>query len=135
MKTANTFWKIIFLLLSFSNLGLTPQSENRDKLMALSFIHFAVPFYQSKQQREFTPKYFAAAILAKVYHNEAVSFLLRDGKRFMANRSQEPEKGMSRVLFFGMMSTLILTEAIFNFIFPHLKVKDLKNEWFKQYQF
>lgn len=135
MKTANTFRKIIFLLRPFSNSGLSPRSENQDSLMALSFNPFAVPFYQSKQQREFNPKYFSAALLAKVYYNEAVSFLMRDVKRLMAYRCPALENGTIKVLFPRTIPTPILTEAIFNYIFQQLKLMDLKNEWFNQHQF
>ncbi|MDZ4709030.1 MAG: hypothetical protein SH818_11580 [Saprospiraceae bacterium] len=136
MKTANTFLKIIFLLLPFSNSGQSPGFENPDSLMALSCIHTQERVYQSRQQRELSSTYFSKPGLENVYHNEAVSFPMRDGKRFMAYRFPKPENGTTSVLFPGIMSTaLVLTEVIPHFVCPLLKTVELIKKRFNQHQF
>ena len=133
MKVTTNFWKIIFLLVTFSSPGLSTGSENEARLIELSFKRFVISFYPSKQQSEDVPLWFTIAIRAKVYHKVAVSFPMSEVKRIMAKRLPGHGNGTTKAWFLGTIS--ILTETIFNFIYHALKLVDLKNEWFHQFQF
>ena len=135
MKSGNTFWKIYFLLLPFSLLGLSPGPGKPDYRMAFSFLQSVLPFYQSKHHGESALKYFSLVDLRKVYHSEAVTFVMSVGKRLTTHRYPVPENMSSNALVPGFMSILIQTEISFNIIFHHLELMDLTKEWFNQYQF
>lgn len=135
MKSGNTFWKIYYLLLPFSLSGLSPGFGNQDNLIAFSFLRSVYPFCQPKHQGESALKYFSLVDLRKVYHSEAVTFVMSVGKRLTTHRFPVPENMGSNALVPGFMAILIHTEISLNVIFHPLELMDLTKEWFNQYQF
>jgi hypothetical protein len=134
MKTVNTFLMIVFLLPVYSNSGQSLRFVYRDNQVVRSFNQFVQRFYPSNKKKKSDAEFFASN-WAKVYHHEAISFPMGEGKRWIAYWFPELENGTTKVLFPSRVSNLALTETNFNFIFHLQRWVDLKNEWFNQYQF